>query len=89
VAFTSFDSAPIRRSACAPPALRVNFCAMEIERKIAEAAVGNDGHADYLVERRGFEPPTSAVQPSARLTGSSLRFLSGSSATSPHSWSRL
>jgi hypothetical protein len=28
--------------------------------------------ADYLVDRRGFEPLTSAVQAAARLTGSSL-----------------
>jgi hypothetical protein len=27
-------------------------------------------HADFLVERRGFEPLTSAVQAAARLTGS-------------------
>ena len=38
--------------------------------------------ADFLVERRGFEPLTSAVQASARLTGSRLPFLRGSSATS-------
>jgi hypothetical protein len=38
--------------------------------------------ADYLVDRRGFEPLTSAVQAPARLTGSSLPFLGGSSATS-------
>ena len=37
--------------------------------------------ADFLVERRGFEPLTSAVQAPARLTGSSLPFLGGSSAT--------
>jgi hypothetical protein len=30
---------------------------------------------DFLVERRGFEPLTSAVQAPARLTGSSLPFL--------------
>ena len=30
------------------------------------------GRADFLVERRGFEPLTSAVQAPARLTGSSL-----------------
>jgi hypothetical protein len=40
------------------------------------------GHADFLVERRGFEPRTSGVQTPARLTGSSLPFLRGSSATS-------
>jgi hypothetical protein len=28
--------------------------------------------ADYLVDRRGFEPLTSAVEAAARLTGSSL-----------------
>ena len=28
----------------------------------------------FLVERRGFEPLTSAVQAAARLTGSSLPF---------------
>jgi hypothetical protein len=33
--------------------------------------------ADFLVERRGFEPLTSAVQAPARLTGSSLPFLVG------------
>jgi hypothetical protein len=33
------------------------------------------------VELRGFEPLTSAVQAPARLTGSSLPFLGGSSAT--------
>ena len=38
--------------------------------------------ADFLVERRGFEPLTSAVQAPARLTGSSFPFLGGSSATS-------
>ena len=38
--------------------------------------------ADFLVERRGFESLTSAVQAPARLTGSSLPFLGGSSATS-------
>jgi hypothetical protein len=38
--------------------------------------------ADYLVDRRGFEPLTSAVRAPARLTGSSLPFLGGSSATS-------
>jgi hypothetical protein len=37
--------------------------------------------ADFLVERRGFEPLTSAVQAPARLTGSSHPFLGGSSAT--------
>jgi hypothetical protein len=31
--------------------------------------------ADFLVELRGFEPLTSAVQAPARLTGSSLPFL--------------
>jgi hypothetical protein len=36
------------------------------------------------VELRGFEPLTSAVQASARLTGSSLPFLGGSLATSAH-----
>jgi hypothetical protein len=35
----------------------------------------------FLVERRGFEPLTSAVRAPARLTGSSLLFLRGSSAT--------
>ena len=35
-----------------------------------------------LVERRGFEPLTSAVQAPARLTGSSLPFLCGWSTTS-------
>ena len=35
-----------------------------------------------LAELRGFEPLTSAVQAPARLTGSSLPFLCGSSATS-------
>jgi hypothetical protein len=30
---------------------------------------------DFLVERRGFEPLTSAVQAPARLTGSSLPFV--------------
>ena len=39
---------------------------------------------DFLVELRGFEPLTSAVQASARLTGSSLPFLGGSLATSAH-----
>jgi hypothetical protein len=38
--------------------------------------------ADYLVELRGFEPLTSAVQEPARLTGISLRVLVGDS------WSR-
>jgi hypothetical protein len=38
--------------------------------------------ADFLVELRGFEPLTSAVQAPAGLTGSSLPFLRGSSATS-------
>jgi hypothetical protein len=38
--------------------------------------------ADFLVERRGFEPLASAVQAPARLTGSSLPFLGGSLATS-------
>jgi hypothetical protein len=33
--------------------------------------------ADFLVERRGFEPLTSVVQAPARLTGSSLPFLRG------------
>ena len=37
--------------------------------------------ADFLVERRGFEPLTSAVQAPARLTGSSLPFVGDS-------WSR-
>ncbi|HZZ23249.1 MAG TPA: hypothetical protein VFE60_12050 [Roseiarcus sp.] len=37
--------------------------------------------ADFLVELRGFEPLTSAAQAPARLTGSSLPFLGGSSAT--------
>ena len=37
--------------------------------------------ADYLVERRGFEPLTSAVLAPARVTGSSLSFLGGSLAT--------
>jgi hypothetical protein len=32
---------------------------------------------DFLVERRGFETLTSAVQAPARLTGSSLPFLVG------------
>jgi hypothetical protein len=32
---------------------------------------------DWMVERRGFEPLTSAVQAPARLTGSSLPFLVG------------
>ena len=41
--------------------------------------------ADYLVERRGFEPLTSAVQAPARLTGSSLPFLVGDVGDS---WSR-
>ena len=33
--------------------------------------------ADYLVDRRGFEPLTSAVQAPAGLTGGSLLFLVG------------
>ena len=37
--------------------------------------------ADFLVELRGFEPLTSAVQAPVRLTGSSRPFLGGSSAT--------
>jgi hypothetical protein len=37
---------------------------------------------DFVVELRGFEPLTSAVQAPARLTGSSLPFVGGSSATS-------
>jgi hypothetical protein len=38
--------------------------------------------ADFLVELRGFEPLTFAVPAPTRLTGSSLPFLGGSSATS-------
>ena len=44
--------------------------------------------ADYLVERRGFEPLTSAVLAPARVIGSSLLFLGGSLAT-PSSPTRL
>jgi hypothetical protein len=58
---------------------------LEASGNVAQRQCGGGNHArraDYLVERRGFEPLTSAEQAPARLTGSSLPFLRGSSATS-------
>ena len=44
----------------------------------AAKALGKKGRgADYLVELRGFEPPTSAVQIPARFTAPSLPVLQG------------
>jgi hypothetical protein len=49
---------------------------------LGEASYGNVVLSCGEGKLRGFEPLTSAVQAPARLTGSSLPFLGGSSATS-------
>jgi len=76
-----------------PAAFPLRECNRRKWRPFFGGPGGSRIQGEWLVEVRGFEPLTSAVQAPARLTGSSLPFLRGSSATagaglSPNSGAR-